>query len=481
MKSAPFILNILLIEDNPADSFLIEQMLLSSSLQVNQVFIAEKLSDGIALLKQHTISLVFIDLSLPDSFGMDTFMQLKDLVQNIPVIVLTGLSDSEMASETLKEGAQDYLVKGEFDQSSLVKSMQYSIERKKAEEKVLESEEKYKQIFYKNPFPMWIYDQQSLEIIEVNDACLLSYGYTKQEFLKLSIHDIQHPDTEVLLASLNDNRHENMWVHRKKSGEAMIVEFARYPINYYGKTAIQVQINDVTKRVMLEKELSLKKQQIIEAVLNAQERERKIIGEELHDNINQILTAVKLRLGFILETNADSTELIAKCANNVTLAIEEVRKLSKALILPSNLKELGLVSSLDILVKDLKTITSLDICIQAEEFNEQLLAEDQKVAIYRIIQEQLNNVLKYADASNVKIYLSSSEDNVNLSISDDGKGFDTKVKRNGIGLYNIVSRAELFQGNVEIDSSPGNGCTLSVQLKSKKRSSYESVRHFSKS
>ena len=160
-------------------------------------------------------------------------------------------------------------------------------------------------------------------------------------------------------------------------------------------------------------------------------------------------------------------DLLERCMENDVLAIEEVRKLSRALILPSNLRELGLLPSLKILIRDIQAVTALNIDLSTNGFNEELLNEEQKTALYRIVQEQMNNILKHAHASKVNIHLSSSEERVELSLSDDGKGFDTSVKRSGVGLYNISNRVELFNGSVIIDSAPGKGCRLSVRIKSR--------------
>jgi len=88
----------------------------------------------------------------------------------------------------------------------------------------------------------------------------------------------------------------------------------------------------------------------------------------------------------------------------------------------------------------------------------------QKLAIYRILQEQLNNVMKHAEASKVWITLVQNETSTVLIVRDNGKGFDKSVNTNGMGLNNMISRAKIFGGTVEIDSSPGRGCTLHVDF-----------------
>lgn len=465
MRALSESLNILVVEDNASDQFLLEQMLLSSRLKINKIFCASTIAEGKKILGSTEIHFVLLDLSLPDSFGIDSLKTINQLVPRIPVIVLTGLADYDVALEALKQNAQDYLVKGEINTNLLIKSIEYSIERKKAEENILASEEKYRQMFYQNPFPMWINDEHTLQILEVNDAAIQKYGFEREEFLELTITDIQISGTDIS-SEMKEGTQQKIWEHRKKNGDTIIVEFTYYPINYFGRTAMQAQVNDITENIRLEEELILQKQQLVEAVLNAQENERKTIGAELHDNINQILTAVKLNLGLAVEYK-DNKSLIEKCEKNIEVVMEEIRKLSKQLILPGNLKELGLVQSVQDMMSEVLHLSGIKWKVAAKGVKENLLSEEQKLTLYRIIQEQLNNILKHAEASSIAITLEVSDSKVQLKIVDNGKGFDTKKQRNGIGITNIINRAELFNGKVKIDSSPGEGCRLEVILNSK--------------
>lgn len=467
--------NILLVEDNAADQFLLEQMLLSSRLRISKIYIVSTIKEAIQSLKTTEINFVLLDLTLPDSFGIDSLKSIRTLIQRIPVIILTGLADDNVAFEALKEHVQDYLIKGEINTNLLIKSIEYSIERKKAEESIVTSEEKYRQMFYKNPFPMWINDEQSLRILEVNDAAIQKYGYQRSEFLTLNLKDIQiSPATCPSLAHLtmHHGQQTTLWKQRKKNGETIIVEFSYYPINYFGKVAMQAQVNDITENVRLEQELVLQKQQLVEAVLKAQEIEREAIGNELHDNINQVLTAVKLNLGLALEYKENQT-IIKKCEKNIETVMEEIRKISKQLILPGNLKELGLVQSIRDMMKEMLQATGVSWKIFAKGVNENLLSEEQKLTAYRIMQEQINNILKHAEASTIAITIGVSNEKIRFRIVDNGKGFDATQKTNGIGLTNIINRAGLFNGKVSIDSRPGQGCSLEVELNSKQSLSFK--------
>jgi signal transduction histidine kinase len=148
------------------------------------------------------------------------------------------------------------------------------------------------------------------------------------------------------------------------------------------------------------------------------------------------------------------------------MAIEEIRKLSKDLISPS-LNDLGLTQSIRELIRSIQSVGKMKIRLNISGLDEETLCPDQKINIYRIIQEQLNNILKHAQAGMVVIELNIVKEQVRLRLADDGKGFDPRMRRKGVGISNIISRAELYNGKVEIESAPGKGCQLTVVLNSK--------------
>jgi len=228
-----------------------------------------------------------------------------------------------------------------------------------------------------------------------------------------------------------------------------------------------VQINDVTEKIRLEKKLEqqqkLRQKHITEAVLRTQENERSELGKELHDNINQMLAASKMFLGIALNKEEPKRDFLVKSRDNISLAIEEIRKLSKTLITP-HLKEIGLKESIRELVNDFLLLNRLKMQMDISNLDENILNRDQKITVYRIIQEQLNNISKHANANTVRIMLKNEGGNIYLGIEDDGMGFDPKARRKGIGITNIINRAELYNGQVQIETEPGKGCRMWVTL-----------------
>ena len=128
--------SVLLIEDNPGDARLIREMLAEEEVVPFVLTHADRLSRGIEVLSQKTTELVLLDLSLPDSHGLDTFSKVYAHSPKVPIIVLSGNDDQQLALYAVKSGAQDYLVKGKIDRELLMKAMQYSIERKRYQEEL---------------------------------------------------------------------------------------------------------------------------------------------------------------------------------------------------------------------------------------------------------------------------------------------------------------------------------------------------------
>jgi signal transduction histidine kinase len=141
--------------------------------------------------------------------------------------------------------------------------------------------------------------------------------------------------------------------------------------------------------------------------------------------------------------------------------VEEIRKLSKALN-TSLVKVIGLSRSIDDIIINMKAFQQIETRFNYDQKLDKILSDDQKLMIFRILQEQTNNIIKYANAKNVTISLREETNNIYLSIADDGKGFDTSVQSKGIGFNNIYNRVDAFGGEVDLISSPGNGCALHI-------------------
>ena len=231
---------------------------------------------------------------------------------------------------------------------------------------------------------------------------------------------------------------------------------------------MMVSFQDISEIKELEVRLSeqkLKQQkENAETIINSQQEERTRIGHELHDNVNQILATAQLYLSMIHPKGKDQNDIKVKTSDAIIMAIEEIRKLSKEMVMP-NLTREGLVAGITNLVKDLEFIGLFHISfVHSDKCRIESLNQHKKITLFRIIQEQTKNITKYSAAKNVEISLNCCQQFIQLKISDDGVGFDTTKTRQGIGLSNIYERTRLYQGEVSLQSSPGKGCVLHVKI-----------------
>lgn len=217
---------------------------------------------------------------------------------------------------------------------------------------------------------------------------------------------------------------------------------------------LQQELSD--ERIRYKNELALE-------VFNAQERERKKIGEELHDNVNQLLGVVKLYIEHAQVNPSAQNEMLKKSSEYIKQVIDEIRSLSKSLISPT-LNDLGLMESLKELIDSIMKIKDMQIEVHKENFTEESLSPPQKLVLYRIMQEQFNNILKHSKAEHVDVVFKRNGPTIHLTIEDDGVGFDPKKIKNGVGLKNIRHRLELFNGKMRVTSSPDEGCKLEAMF-----------------
>lgn len=230
--------------------------------------------------------------------------------------------------------------------------------------------------------------------------------------------------------------------------------------------SVITSIIDITRTSELEKEIQqlklIHQKNITEIIFAVQEKERTRIGHELHDNVNQILSTCKLYIEMINTVKPEDQKLKSKVSEYILAAIEEIRRLSKEMVIPQ-LRENGLVASITKLVEDLKTAYGMNVLF-FHEGEIEMLSHGKKVALFRILQEQVKNILKHSKANHLTIHLNADESNITLIIEDDGIGFDSKKTRRGIGLSNIYERTQFYDGDVTVKSAPGKGCKIIVRI-----------------
>lgn len=223
---------------------------------------------------------------------------------------------------------------------------------------------------------------------------------------------------------------------------------------------------DITESIKLENALKSaqeeRERRVTEQVILAQERERTLISRELHDNVNQVLTAVKLQLETASDNGTPPQETLQRCIGFLNNSIDEIRKLSKMLSAPT-LGSATLADCINDLCAELDKLHQLEIVVEANDYVKRL-PTDKELALYRIFQEQLDNVIQHANATKVRVILRQHKNKVLFSVEDNGKGFNPKASREGLGINNIMSRVKVLRGTLEIETAPGKGCKMEINF-----------------
>jgi PAS domain S-box-containing protein len=251
-----------------------------------------------------------------------------------------------------------YIIRDEAGKATRVIGATQNITQRKEAEFILKaSEERYKYLFNNNPACILIWDLEDFHILEVNDSAIEQYYYSKEEFLKMTILDLQTPEDWPEIKELALKASANVffkvnatWKHLNKAGECMYMDITSHRIEYKGKPVILALANNVTEKNLLEEKLEeerlQKQQEITEAVISAQEKERREIGGELHDNVNQILASSRLYLGLAKRDINKPSSFLDESEILISSAIAEIRSLSHSLIPPS-LKDLPFGEAID--------------------------------------------------------------------------------------------------------------------------------------
>jgi len=343
--------------------------------------------------------------------------------------------------------------------------------RKKAEEELIEAEEKFRNLVEKSSVAVYIL--QNGKYMYVNPKFAAIFGYDQEDITNsVLVESLAHPNYRQLIRDNMRIRiergeetapYEIDGVH--KNGDTIRLEVFGTKTQYKGEPAIIGTLIDITENKLLQRQVLEQKVQeqkrITRAVLKAEESERNRIGQELHDNVNQILAGTKLYLGLASKDEFAGRGLIKSSLELVDNAIEEMRSLSKEQVTP--LRGIDLEDLIYSLIDKLNTASSIKTTVIYNLHNEDV-EDDLKLNIYRIIQEQMNNILKHSNAIHTNISLTDDADYLYVSIEDDGKGFDTELKRKGIGLANMSNRVESFNGELKIHSSPDNGCEIRITI-----------------
>jgi two-component system sensor histidine kinase UhpB len=472
MIKAPF--KILLVEDNPGDARLIKEMLADARAEDLTVEWVSLLADGLERLRQDKFDLVLLDLGLPDSSGLDTFIKAHAQAPHMPFVVLSGLADITLALTAVRQGAQDYLFKDETDSNQLLRAIRYATQRKQAE-LALEAERK-KLYAVLNSLPAYVYLKKAdFSIHFANRRFTETFGEPANrrcyEILSGRSEPCEHCKAIEVFKTKTPQQGE--WTSPQNG---RIYEVHNYPFCVDDDLLVLTLGLDITARKHADEKLRESEQNLrylASQLLTAQERERERISRELHDELGQSLLVMKLQAGYIEKQLPQEQAVLKQECRKLTgqfdQLVDEVRRLARDLS-PTMVRDLGLALALNRLVRDFSRLYGVQAEVEQTDVIDQLLSREAQINIYRIFQESLTNIGKYAQASSLQVVIKAEAGQVSFLIADNGKGFKVEEvwgrdpASRGLGLMAMEERARMMGGVLEIKSQEGQGTQLTFQI-----------------
>jgi PAS domain S-box-containing protein len=424
-----------------------------------------------------TPSLIITDYLLPGMNGIEFLETLRQQDGDIPVIMITGQGDENIAVRAMKSGAVDYLVKSGDFFTLLPAVIEKVFRKKRLEQSLLRFEKRFQDMAENTSDWIWEMDSEGRYTYS-NPVVEDITGYRCDEVIGKFFYDFFPSENKEtlktrifeLMAKLQPIKSfDNILV--RKDGFEVILETSGVPcLDKKGNINCYRGINrDISERKRAESRIRRLSQQL----LKAQEIERQMISCELHDRVAQDLSASKIGFDMLLK---DQSELdsavkdklldISKCLQR---AIYAIRDLSYDMQPPA-LAEMGLVKALEIYCEEFSTQLGIKVDFQSAGLNLFKMESNTEIHLYRLVQEGLNNIRKHADTDRAVVRLVGVFPNIILRIEDSGKGFDIKRREfesgdeKRMGLRSMRERTGLLGGQMIVQSRPMQGTRIFIKI-----------------
>ena len=357
-----------------------------------------------------------------------------------------------------------------------------AIEYRKAEDILRENGEKYKELSELLPQTLFEIDLEG-NLTFSNRNALQAFGYAQGEVDKgLNAMELFVPEDRNRFSAnkkrtlKGNHTGGNEYTMLRKDGDTFPVIIYSNPMIRDGKSVglkgIIIDITEVKKKDMLLRESERKLRLLSSHLLTVQERERRRISMELHDEVGQSLTVLKLQIRSIKnKLNNSQTDLKEDCEEILKYAdqtIENVRRFSRDFG-SRILEDMGLCAALKWLAEDFEKHSNIDVSLDIEKIDN-LFPRESQIIIYRIFQEAITNIDKHAHADHLSIVVMKKKKNVFFQLVDDGKGFDKKQINNrrsgviGLGLTAMDERAKMLGGTLKIFSQKKRGTRITLHV-----------------
>ncbi|GAA0875141.1 PAS domain-containing protein [Wandonia haliotis] len=451
------LITVWIIEDNPGDAFLLQELLVFSGFSSRNIVVFESLQKAVDGLADSVPDIVLLDLFLPDFSGLETFEFASEKFHSVPIIVMSGMSDTDVALQTVKKGAQDFILKGNSDTNILVKSIHYSIERKRNIQQLIQSEEEFRLLFEASPLPILLVND-TLQVLRTNNAFLDLYRCSLSDVRQMKLTDfLAEDESDRRVEYAVKNQRESQFRHITADGNVLYVSQLAARTTFRGEEVYTIIIKDETEKYLFEQE----KLKIVEETL---EGERERFSRELHDGLAQHLVALNFYVSQLSGISEGSDEVVANAQSMIKTSLDMTRAMCYNLTPPE--LEKGLVAGLKAMFDRLGSVTEVEMKLNVSDLiTDKAWEQVDHYSVYRMVQEFVNNSVKHSECKQIECNFDLSDDDLVILVEDNGKGFQRDEIKPGLGLKNLEQRAIAAEINLEFKSNPGEGTKLIMRKK----------------
>jgi signal transduction histidine kinase len=421
-------------------------------IDIQNVFIVTSLSEANSFRDEIDPDLVLLDLTILDSSGLATYDAIHKMYFNASIIILSGLDDKELAIQLVSKGAQDYLQKSDVNAELLGRTIRFAMLRRTVRLELAKSKKTYRDVFNNSPMPMLRLLGETMEITMANPAALALYEITAEEILGKSIYSFNYFNDQRIEIDSNSSTLKKYLKQKTLNGAEIINEIVINKLEQEEGVYIALVI-DRTEELKFEK-------QKFAVISQAEEREKKKIARELHDGLGQQLTLVNLLFQNISPTKEQETAHLA-VSNLLKESIRELREISYNLNPPE--LENGFLHAIHRFANRINSTGLIDFKIEIQKgIVEETLDHIDRINVYRIIQELVNNTLKHAKATQIYFLMEKNKNQVSILLKDNGKGFEFEKAQAGMGIQNIQYRMKMLNIESEYSAILGKGVAIKM-------------------
>lgn len=470
---------VLVVDDNANIQKLIQ---INLEFEGYKTVLAGNGKEALEKIKKQEPALIILDIQMPilDGWGVLSELKREHKTASIPVIVLTGKGDNQDRVRGLEFGVTDYITKP-FNATRLLEVVHKTLQRKPDLPAVIQEKPPVIRIAIADrngkstEIMQILLGNSSVEVVGFSTDNERSASYYLAKQLKLNVTSDPYalcklPNLDLLFESspgifdlskvLKIN--PNLEVIRGKSTAFILKLIGEKESKEARTNALVKELHDSRKRIEL----------LLSQVVIAEEAERKRIAAEVHDSLAQSLVSALVRVQTCQSMMQKNDSGIEQELESLRKMMADIIKESRQIIFnlrPSTLDDLGLIPTLEHYLKKFETETGIKTSISAERSDRQISAPVE-TALYRIVQESLNNVKKHAGATAVKVQFKTNHEKLSLIISDNGKGFNADALPNAsldgesVGILGIKERVALLGGELQIEAVEGQGCKVTIAI-----------------